>query len=216
MRLVEFCGQWSAVASNPAATFSFGSRSKREIASEGKSSRKGAEATHPIYLRRPLFLGSSFQKRKTKQPSKVQYSNPKCGQDGPREIQCSASNGGPAVASWASIFLDYFDSKARLLAVESREALGHFTWLLVLLGVMLFLDLCSVLMYGTSLLYLVALLFHLAWGWSALICGMILTQLSILAFFVPRIRLRQPVFQTTLKDLEKDKEWLIQSKTKAS
>ena len=67
-----------------------------------------------------------------------------------------------------------------------------------------------------SLLYLVALLFHLAWGWSALICGVILTLLSILAFFVPRIRLRQPVFQTTLKDLEKDKEWLIQSKTKAS
>ncbi|MGA8482115.1 MAG: phage holin family protein [Chthoniobacterales bacterium] len=100
--------------------------------------------------------------------------------------------------------------------LSPERAIGHFTWLLVLLGVMLFLALCSVLMYGASLLYLVALLFHLAWGWSALICGVILTLLSILAFFVPRIRLRQPVFQTTLKDLEKDKEWLIQSKTKAS
>jgi uncharacterized membrane protein YqjE len=46
---------------------------------------------------------------------------------------------GRPVASRASIFLDYFDSKARLLAVESREATGHFIGLLVLLGVMLVL-----------------------------------------------------------------------------
>jgi uncharacterized membrane protein YqjE len=120
------------------------------------------------------------------------------------------------VASWASIFLDYFDSKARLLAVESREATGHFIGLLLLLGVMLVLALCSVLLYGAFLLYLVGILFHLAWGWSALICGVSLTLLSILIFFLLRIGLRKPVFQTTLKDLEKDKEWLIQSKTKAS
>ena len=80
---------------------------------------------------------------------------------------------------------------------------------------MLVLALCSILMYGAFLLYLVALLFHLAWGWSALICGVILTLLSILTLFLLRIRLRKPVFQTTLKDLEKDKEWLTQSKTKA-
>src|ERR1700730_4689457 len=118
------------------------------------------------------------------------------------------------VASWASIFLDYFHSKARLLAVESREATGHFIGLLVLLGIMLVLALCSVLTYGAFLLYLVGLLFHLAWGWSALICGLILTLLSILTFFLLRVRLRKPVFQTTLKDLEKDKAWLIQSKTR--
>ena len=84
---------------------------------------------------------------------------------------------GRPVASWASIFLDYFDSKARLLAVEFREATGHFIGLLVLLGVMLVLALCSVFMYGAFLLYLVSLLFHLAWGCSALICGAILTLL---------------------------------------
>jgi uncharacterized membrane protein YqjE len=123
---------------------------------------------------------------------------------------------GRPVASWASIFLDYFDLKARLLAVESREASGHFVGLLVLLGIMLVLTLCSVLMYGTFLLYLVAILFRLAWGWSALICGVILTLCSLLAFLLLRMRLRKPVFQMSLKDLEKDKEWLIRSKTKGS
>jgi uncharacterized membrane protein YqjE len=123
---------------------------------------------------------------------------------------------GRPVASWASIFLDYFDLKARLLAVESREASGHFVGLLVLLGIMLVLTLSSVLMYGTFLLYLVAILFHLAWGWSALISGVILTLCSLLAFLLLRMRLRKPVFQMSLKDLEKDKEWLIRSKTKGS
>ena len=31
---------------------------------------------------------------------------------------------GRPVASWASIFLDYFDLKARLLAIESKEPTG--------------------------------------------------------------------------------------------
>ena len=122
---------------------------------------------------------------------------------------------GRPVASWASIFLDYFDLKTRLLAAESREAASHFIGLIILIGVVLVLALCSVLMYGAFLLYLVALLFRLAWGWSALICGVMLTFSCLLAFFLLRMRLRKPIFQLTLKDLEKDKEWLAQPKTKA-
>jgi uncharacterized membrane protein YqjE len=126
-----------------------------------------------------------------------------------------AIEGRPA-ASWASIFLDYFDLKARLLAVESKEAAGHFIGLLVLLGVILVLAVSSVLMYGTFLLYLVSILLRLSWGWSALICGATLTLSSVAAFFLLRMRLRKPVFQITLKDIQKDKEWLSQSRTKTS
>jgi uncharacterized membrane protein YqjE len=126
-----------------------------------------------------------------------------------------AIEGRPA-ASWASIFLDYFDLKARLLAVESKEASGHFIGLLVLLGIILVLAVSSVLMYGAFLLYLVSILFRLSWGWSALICGAILTLSSVGAFFLLWMRLRKPVFQITLKDIQKDKEWLSQSRTKTS
>jgi uncharacterized membrane protein YqjE len=126
-----------------------------------------------------------------------------------------AMQGRPA-ATWASIFLDYFDLKARLFAVESTEASGHFIGLLVILGVMLVLAVSSVLMYGAFLLYLVSILFHLAWGWSAFICAMILTLSSVGVFFLFRMRLRKPVFQITLKDIQKDKEWLSQSRTKTS
>ena len=118
------------------------------------------------------------------------------------------------ITRWASILLDYFDKKARLLAVESREASSHFIGLLVLLGIMLVLALSSVLMYAAFVLYLIAILLHLSWGWSALISGMVLTLLSVLVFFVLRTRLPKPVFQMSLQDLEKDKEWLTHSKTK--
>ncbi|MBV8216031.1 MAG: phage holin family protein [Verrucomicrobia bacterium] len=118
------------------------------------------------------------------------------------------------VASWASVFLDYLDLKAHLLAVESKEALSHLTGLVVIAGIIVVLVLCSVLMYGAFLLFVIALLLHLQWGWSALICAVILTSAAILSVFLLRMRLRKPVFQMTLKDLAKDKEWLSQSKTK--
>jgi len=121
---------------------------------------------------------------------------------------------GRPVASWPSVFVDYVELKARLLAVESKEACGRFVGILILFGVILVLAVSSVLMYGAFLLYLVALLFHLAWGWSALICGAILTFASFVAFLLLRRRLRKPMFQMTLRDLERDKEWLGQSKTK--
>jgi uncharacterized membrane protein YqjE len=119
-------------------------------------------------------------------------------------------------ADRSQAFIDYFDLKARLLALESKEASGHFVGLSILVGVLLVLSLSTVLMYGTFLLYLVSVVFHLAWGRSALICGLILTLSGILAFFLLRMRLRKPVFQMTFKDLEKDKEWLSHSKTKIS
>jgi len=123
---------------------------------------------------------------------------------------------GEPVASWASIFLDYIELKARLLARESKEASSHLIGLVVLTGVVLVLAVASVLMYGAFLLFAVALLFHLAWGWSALICGLILTASSVILFFTLRQRLRKPVFQMTLEDIGKDKEWLTRKKTKAT
>jgi uncharacterized membrane protein YqjE len=77
-----------------------------------------------------------------------------------------AIDGRPA-SSWASIFLDYIELKAKLLATESREASSHLIGLIVLTGVVLVLVIASILMYGAFLLFVVSLLFHLAWGWSA-------------------------------------------------
>jgi len=42
---------------------------------------------------------------------------------------------GQPPVNWASVLLDYLDLKARLLALESKEAVGHFVGILVIVGV---------------------------------------------------------------------------------
>jgi hypothetical protein len=102
------------------------------------------------------------------------------------------------VGSWASTVIDYFNLKAHLLAVESKEAPQHFVGLLMSVRVLPVLALSSTLMYGAFLLYLVSLLLRLAWGWSALISAVILTLSCVIALLFLRVRLRKPVFQMTL------------------
>jgi len=63
-------------------------------------------------------------------------------------------------------------------AYHINRQLGHLIALVVLTGIVLVSALASISMYGAFLLFLVALVFHLAWGWSALICGLILTLFS--------------------------------------
>jgi hypothetical protein len=44
------------------------------------------------------------------------------------------------VASWASVFLDYLDLKAHLLAVESKEAVSDLTGFLVIVRTLLVME----------------------------------------------------------------------------
>ena len=122
---------------------------------------------------------------------------------------------GRPLSSWAAALLDYFDAKVRLMAAESGEASRHFVLLLILIGAVLVLSLCGIVMYATFLLFVIGLIFHLAWGWSALVVGTAATLFSVLLFLWFRIQIRKPVFQMSLKDLQKDREWLSQSRTKA-
>jgi hypothetical protein len=70
---------------------------------------------------------------------------------------------GQPPVSWATVLFDYLDLKGRLLTLESKEAVGHFVGILVIIGVTLVLALSSALTYSVFLLYLVALFLHLAW-----------------------------------------------------
>jgi hypothetical protein len=84
--------------------------------------------------------------------------------------------------SWASTLIDYSDSKTGLLAIESRGASQHFVGLLMLVE-QLVLASSSALIRAAFPRYLVSLLFHLAWVWSALISTVILSLPSVRAFF---------------------------------
>jgi uncharacterized membrane protein YqjE len=122
---------------------------------------------------------------------------------------------GRPLSSWAATLLDYFDAKVRLMAAESREASRHFLLLLILIGAVLVVSLCGLVMYAAFLLFVIGIIFHLAWGWSALIGGTAAILVSVLLFLWFQIQIRKPIFQMSLKDLQKDREWLSQSRTKA-
>lgn len=115
-----------------------------------------------------------------------------------KNLQNESSEGG-RLTHWISLLLDYFDTKAPLV-IADRERQAVISSALFLIAIALLLSLTSVLMYGTSLLYLVASLFGLSLGWSGLICGAISTLASLLFFFL-RVQLRKPIFQMSLKDL---------------
>src|ERR1700751_5442498 len=95
------------------------------------------------------------------------------------------------VGSWASTVIDYFGSKTRLLAIESKEASNHFVGLLILVGALLVLAVSGVRMFGGFVRYLVSVLLHLNWGWSAWISAVILTVACVLALLILRGRLHK-------------------------
>jgi hypothetical protein len=103
------------------------------VALNASKSRSGVYISARSEFSREIY----FQKRKTNnrlQP--IIRTKMRLKMDAEKSSVSQAMEGRP-VASWASIFLDYFDLKARLLAVESRELTGHFIGLLLLFAVML-------------------------------------------------------------------------------
>jgi uncharacterized membrane protein YqjE len=121
---------------------------------------------------------------------------------------------GQPPVSWATALFDYLDLKGRLLTLESKEAVGHFVGILVIIGVTLVLALSSALTYSVFLLYLVALFLHLAWVWSALICRALLTIFSLGGSSCCDYSSRSRYFRRHSKIFQKDKEWLSQPKIK--
>jgi uncharacterized membrane protein YqjE len=125
-----------------------------------------------------------------------------------RTISDSVQNGVAAI-------LHYLELRLKLIGLESKAAGVH---LLVL--ALLFIS--TVLFFGgfflmliVFLLYFLMLIFHWEWGWSTLACGGVLLVLSIIAGSILRFRITRPIFQTTLAEFQKEREWFSR-KTKKS
>jgi hypothetical protein len=122
---------------------------------------------------------------------------------------------GPA-GNWASTFVDYLALKLRLFVIESTEATGHCLRPFVLLGDNARSD-------GRQCPHPWSI--HSIPGNTSLTSGLGLERSNLChhthstgsfdVFAGPK-GLRKPMFRTSMKELEKDKEWLSQSKTKLS
>ena len=133
--------------------------------------------------------------------------------DAPVGAESEQTSTGDSIRLWVASFLRYLELRLQLLGLESKEAGLHLLVLGLLLTSTLALFAGFLIMFGVFLLYLVTILFHWDWGWSALLCAGILLATSIVTAIILRYRIVRPLFPVTLEELQKDREWL-RSKTR--
>jgi uncharacterized membrane protein YqjE len=128
--------------------------------------------------------------------------------DVPLGLSPSISDAADSVRRWIASLVLYVELKIRLLAVESKEAGFHLLVLAVLLVSALVLFAGFLAMLVVFLLYLLMLIFHWEWGWSALACAGALLIISIIAGVIFRFQIIKPLYPTTFAEFKKDREWL--------
>ena len=113
---------------------------------------------------------------------------------------------------WIASLVRYAELRFRLLGLESKEAGLHLLLLaLFLVSSLVFLAGCLA-MFVVFILYLLMLIFHWEWGWSALVCAAVLLALSIIAATIFRFQIVKPLFVSTFGEFEQDREWLNHTK----
>ena len=135
--------------------------------------------------------------------------------EAPLGAQTSNQSASDSVRSWLASFLSYLELRLRLIGLESKEAGIHLLVLALLFAGTVVFFAGFLIMLTVFLLYLLMLIFHWEWGWSALACGGLLLLSSIAAALILRFRIVKPFFPTTFAEFEKDREWLTR-KTKKS
>jgi uncharacterized membrane protein YqjE len=108
----------------------------------------------------------------------------------------------------------YIELGLRLCAIEAKEAGAHLLILALLLVTVLVFFGGFLAMLMVFLLYLIMLIFHWEWGWSALACAGVLLVTSVIAGVILRFQTIKPLFQTTFAEFRRDREWLAHSTTK--
>jgi uncharacterized membrane protein YqjE len=83
----------------------------------------------------------------------------------------SISVAADSVRRWIASIVHYVELRLRLLGLESKEAGIHLLTLAVLLVSALVFLAGFLAMLIVFLLYLLILIFHWEWGWSALACA---------------------------------------------
>jgi uncharacterized membrane protein YqjE len=120
-----------------------------------------------------------------------------------------------SIQDLVAFFVRYSELRLQLLGLESRETGFHLLMLALLFVSVLVCFGGFVIMSVVFLLYLMMLVLHWEWGWSALALGGVLLLFSIGLAVIFRFRIVKPFFPATLAEFQKDREWL-QHTTKSS
>lgn len=102
----------------------------------------------------------------------------------------------------------FFESRAGLLAQESKTALAH---LLVLLACLVGAALLTAFGYTfliASAIFGIAHALHISWMWIALATAGLHFVFALICLLIARDRMKKPMLRASLMELKKDREWL--------
>jgi uncharacterized membrane protein YqjE len=126
----------------------------------------------------------------------------------PVGAETSKRNTGDSLRNGIASFLRYLELRLKLAGLESKEAGIHLLVLAILFVATVVFFCGFLLMLIVFLLFVLMLLFHWDWGWSALACGGVVLILSIISGTILRFKIARPIFQATMAEIRKEREWL--------
>jgi uncharacterized membrane protein YqjE len=130
--------------------------------------------------------------------------------DGTTRSRRAAGPGGFIGSLFAllSALVGFVESRAALVAEESKAALVQFA----ILGICL---VAALMLFGFGYIFLVASavvgiarLAQVSWLWTALGAAAVHFVLALIFLLVARSKMTKPLFQATTAELKEDREWL--------
>jgi uncharacterized membrane protein YqjE len=128
--------------------------------------------------------------------------------DSSQGTRASAPSSLDSIRDLVAFFVGYLELRLQLFGLESRETGFHLLILALLFVSVLICFGGFVIMFVVFLLYLMMLILHWEWGWSALALGGILLLLTIGMAVIFRFRIGKSLFPATLVEFQRDREWL--------
>ena len=113
-----------------------------------------------------------------------------------------------SLVALASALADFFESRAALLAAESRAALIQFLVAAVcLVAAVLFFAFGYIFLLASAVVA-VAHMANVSWLWVALAAAGLHFVIALVFLLVAGTGIKRPVFRATMEELKRDREWL--------
>jgi uncharacterized membrane protein YqjE len=113
-----------------------------------------------------------------------------------------------SLVALASALADFFESRAALLAAESRAALIQFLVAAVcLVAAVLFFAFGYIFLLASAVVA-IAHMANVSWLWVALAAAGLHFVIALVFLLVAGTGIKRPVFRATMEELKRDREWL--------
>lgn len=113
-----------------------------------------------------------------------------------------------SLVALASALAEFFESRAELLATESRAALVQFLVAAIcLVAAVLFFAFGYVFLLG-SVVVAIAHMADVSWVWIAMAAAGLHFVIALVFLLVAGTGIKRPLFRETREELKKDREWL--------